>query len=135
MAGPARTDPAAHKHALARPKTRRNPSWLLPEPQQLAHGTHVTERQAGEEKDTAAKLIAGDSSGEVSGATAVNSLVRIYWCPQLKLLARLPGLAMSTAAHGRSMAGSGENSHGGGGRKRHIRPYQDSIGPTVRWRR
>ena len=46
----------------------------------------MTERQAGEEKDTAAKLIAGDSSGEVSGAMAVNSLVRIYWCPLLKLL-------------------------------------------------
>ena len=68
----------------------------------------MTERQAGEEKDTAAKLIAGDSSGEVSGATAVNSLVRIYWCPQSKLLARLPGLATSTAAHDRGMAGSGE---------------------------
>ena len=68
----------------------------------------MTERQAGEEKDTAAKLIASDSSDEVSGATTVNSLVRIYWCPQLKLLARLPGLAMSTAAHGCGMAGSGK---------------------------
>ena len=68
----------------------------------------MTERQAGEEKETAAKLIDGDSSGEVSSATVVNSLVRIYWCPQLKLLALLPGLATSTAAHGRGMACSGE---------------------------
>ena len=105
---PARTDPAAREHALARPKMRISPSWLPPEPQRLARGTHVIERQAGEEKDTAVKLIASDSSSEVSGATAVNSLVRIYWCPQLKLLAWLPGLATSTAAHGRDMAGFGE---------------------------
>ena len=55
----------------------------------------MTEKQAGEEKETAAKLIAGDSSGEVGGATTFNTIVRIYWCPQLKLVLQLQGLATS----------------------------------------
>ena len=68
----------------------------------------MTEKQAGEEKETAAKLVAGGSSGEVSSATVVTSPVRIYWCPQLKLVLRLQATAMTMAAHGHGMAGSGE---------------------------
>ena len=58
----------------------------------------MTEKQAGEEKETAAKLIAGDSSGEAGGATTFSTTVRIYWCPQLKLVLWLQGLAMSNGA-------------------------------------
>jgi len=72
-------------------------------------GARVTEKQAGEEKETAAKLIAGDSSGEVGGATTFNTTVRIYWCPQLKLVLWLQGLAMSN----------------GGARPRHGRLWRD----------
>ena len=35
----------------------------------LTSGTRATERQTGEEKETAAQLVAGGSFGEVSGAT------------------------------------------------------------------
>ena len=49
----------------------------------------MTEKQAGEEKEPAVKLIAGDSSGEVGGATTFNTTVRIYCYPQLKLVLRL----------------------------------------------
>ena len=69
----------------------------------------MTEKQAGEEKETAAKLIAGDSSGEAGGATTFNTMVRIYWCPQLKLVLRLQGLATSN----------------GGARPRHGRLWRD----------
>ena len=72
-------------------------------------GARVTEKQAGEEKETAAKLIAGDSSGEVGGATTFNTTVRIYWCPQLKLVLWLQGLATSNGSawprHGRLRRG------------------------------
>ena len=51
------------------------------------------------------KLIASNSSGEVGGATTFNTTVRIYWCPQLKLVLRLQGLATSNGGarprHGR----------------------------------
>ena len=53
----------------------------------------------------AVKLIAGDSSGEVGGATTFNTTVRIYWCPQLKLVLQLQRLVMSNGGarprHGR----------------------------------
>jgi len=65
----------------------------------------VTEKQAGVEKETAAKLIAGESSGEASGVAMFSTTVHIYWCPQLKLVLRLQGLATSNGGarprHGR----------------------------------
>ena len=43
----------------------------------LTSGTRATERQTGEEKETAAQLVAGGSSGEVRGATKFALPVRI----------------------------------------------------------
>ena len=76
-------------------QTRRGPARLPPQPQLLTAGARVTEKQAGEENETAAKLIAGDSSGEAGGATTFSTIVRNYWCPQLKLVLWLQGLVMS----------------------------------------
>ena len=76
--------------------------------QRLTMGPHATERQTGEEEETAVQLVAGDSSGESSGATAVTSPARIQWCPQLKLLLRLKAMATTMATHGHGMASFGE---------------------------
>ena len=67
---------AAHDVCASGPAMAQ-PSRLPPEPQRLARGTHVTERQVGEENRAAAKLIAGDSSGEPDGATVFTTSVRI----------------------------------------------------------
>ena len=80
LAGPARTDPAAHKHAQAMPAWPRHGAAqvrLPPSARRLTCGTRATERQTGEEKETAAQLVAGGSSGEVSGATTFTLPVRI----------------------------------------------------------
>ena len=67
-----------------RPTTRASTAQhtVLPTPapacaRRLTSGTRATERQTGEEKETTAQLVAGGSSGEVSGATAVTSPVHI----------------------------------------------------------
>ena len=49
---------------------------LPPQPRRLTAGSRVTARQAGEEKETAVKLVAGDFSGETIDATVFASLVR-----------------------------------------------------------
>ena len=96
---------AAHEAGVGAAQKWRGLARLLPESQLLIAENRVTERQVGEEKETAAKLIAGDSSGEVGGATTFNTTVRIYWCPQLKLVLWLQGLATSNGGarprHGR----------------------------------
>ena len=66
---------AAREHVLARPKTRRGPSLLPPEPLRLTRGTHVTERQAGERRKMTAQLAAGGFSGEGNDATVFTTSV------------------------------------------------------------
>ena len=75
--GPARTDPAAREHALARPKMRLSPSWLPPEPQRLTRWTRASAKETGERRKTTAGLAVGGFSGETNGATVFVSLVRI----------------------------------------------------------
>ena len=46
---------------------------LPPQPRRLTAGSRVTARQAGEAKETAAKLVAGDFSGESNSANSFAS--------------------------------------------------------------
>ena len=58
--GAAQADGAAH-------------AGLPPQPRRLTAGSRVTARQAGEEKETAAKLVAGSFSGEGKGVYVLAS--------------------------------------------------------------
>ena len=58
---------AAHEAYMRGPRRGVAHAGLPPQPRRLTAGSRVTARQAGEEKETAAKLVAGSFSGEGKG--------------------------------------------------------------------
>ena len=74
----------ARAYAGAGAVQKRRSPHRLPPASATYTGSHGSAREQGRKKRAAAKLVAGDSSGEASGATAFTSPVCIYWNHLLK---------------------------------------------------
>ena len=67
---------AAHEQRWRGPDNGAAHAGLPPQPRRLTRGAHASARETGEKNRAAAKLIAGDLSGETIDATVFALLVR-----------------------------------------------------------